>query len=578
MSLLRRGAEQPAATQTPTVEETAQHLGQLLLERASVSREQLQDALKRQRHDRRRLGEILVDLGMSEADLIAVLAMQQDRHPVDLTASKPDEDALLSVDAELVRRYEVLPLAVDEKGRLHMATAMPDDNALAATLAERTGREVVLELAGRRAIHAAIDKHYTVLHRVDAAAERAVSEQEVTEAPRAPIAVAPDAPVVEIVDLLLTQALRDRASDIHIEPQADRLRVRYRVDGVLHEVQSLPATLGVPVLSRIKIMAEMDIVDRHRPQDGQMTVDIEGRAIDVRVATMETVWGEKAALRLLDPTRVLVEMSSLGLTENDESMLRRLIAAPFGLLVVSGPTGSGKTTSLYAALNELDREGSNITTIEDPVEYQFERINQIQINRLAGVTFANGLRAILRQDPDVVLVGEVRDIETAQIAVQAALTGHLVLCSIHASDAAGALHRFLDMNVEPYLLASAAIGVMAQRLIRLSCTHCLAGAPIRPEEVAFYTKVMGHEPNPERRAGIGCNRCGGTGFRERRGVFEVMPVNDEMRQLIVDKAQLAEIQRVAMAAGMRSLQQAGCDVADQGLTTLSEVMRRVYTI
>lgn len=553
-------------------------LGDILVDRLAVTPEVLREALRRQRQDHRPLGELLMERGLDEVQLVEALAVLQHRTAVDLASVTPEEEALLSLDAQTVRRWEVLPFAIDGSGRLHVATARPDDPALLAALQPLVDREIVLELAGEHAVREKIDRHYTVLHRVEAAAERAVNEHHFVEPQRTAFGVAPDAPVVEIVDLLMTQALRDRASDIHIEPQEESLRIRYRIDGVLRDVQRLPRELGPPILSRIKIMADMDIVDRHRPQDGQVTVELEGRTIDIRVATIETVWGEKVALRLLDPARVVVHLSRLGLTAGDETTLRRLIAAPYGLVVVSGPTGSGKTTTLYAALNELDRDSANITTIEDPVEYQFDQINQIEINRLAGVSFANGLRAILRQDPDVVLVGEVRDVETAQLAVQAALTGHLVLCSVHASDAAGSLHRFLDMGIEPYLLASAGIGVIAQRLVRLSCNHCRVPADLHPEELAFYEKITGRRPQGDRTAGAGCNRCGGTGFRDRRGVFEVLQISDAVRQLIVDRATLAEVQRAAAAAGMRTLQQAGCEVADQDLTTLAEVMRRVYSI
>ena len=572
MKLLQRGRADPPSAEPEGL------LGQRLLAGGVITARQLQDALKRQRRDGGRLGEILVRQGAAEQAVVGAVGLQQNRTPIDLDAMTVDEDAVLSLEPEVVHRLAALPLFTDAQGRLHVATPTPENEAVADEIRTRTGKQVVLELAGANAVQRGIERHYTVLHRVGAAVERAVGDVEYTEPARVIAAVAADAPIVEIVDLLMTQALRDRASDIHLEPQKDRLRVRYRVDGVLREVQSLPRELAGALSSRLKILANMDIVDRHRAQDGQMAVEIDGHTVDVRVATMETVWGEKVALRLLDPTRVLVHITQLGLVDQDLTTIRRLTSAPFGLLVVSGPTGSGKTTSLYAVLNELDRERTNITTIEDPVEYQFENINQIQINRLAGTTFANGLRAILRQDPDVVLVGEVRDAETASIAVQAALTGHLVLCSLHASDAVGALYRFLDMGVEPYLLSSAMIGVIAQRLVRLSCTHCAAPAEVKPEEAAFYRDVMGSEPEFAQLAGPGCKRCGGTGFRERIGVFECLAVNDELRRQIVGHAPITEIQTSVRRGGLRTLQMAGCGLAENGRTTLSEVMRSVYTI
>jgi type IV pilus assembly protein PilB len=423
-----------------------------------------------------------------------------------------------------------------------------------------------------------IDRRYTVLTRVDAAAQRAVGDRLVATPASASIPLRADAPVVEIVNLLLLQGLRDRASDIHIEPQPDRVRVRFRIDGALYDVQTLPRELMGPIASRVKILADMDIVDRHRSQDGQLTTMVDGRPIDVRVSTMETVWGEKTVMRLLDRSRSLMPLSQLGLRPAEHERLRSVIGSPFGLVVAAGPTGAGKTTTLYAALNELDRTSKNITTIEDPVEYHFPNINQVQINRLAGTTFANGLKAILRQDPDVILVGEVRDVETAQIAVQSALTGHLVLCSLHAGDSIGAMYRFIDMGIEPFLIASALIGVVAQRLVRTVCDRCtVMGAP-RPQEAEFFRSVMDDLPPTQMATAVGCPRCSNTGFYGRVGVFECLQVDDTMRELIVARAHHTDLRELATDRGVRSLQQAGCEIASSGRTTLAEVMRTVYMI
>ena len=325
-------------------------------------------------------------------------------------------------------------------------------------------------------------------------------------------------------------------------------------------------------------MADMDIVDRHRAQDGQTTVTVDGRTVDIRLATMETIWGEKVVLRLLDRSRSLMPLGQLGLRDAEHHLLQRLIASPYGLFIVSGPTGSGKTTTLYAALNEKDRELHNITTIEDPVEYQFDNINQVQINRLAGMTFANGLRAILRQDPDVILVGEVRDVETAQIAVQSALTGHMVMASLHAADAVGALFRFLDMGLQGYLIASSVIGVVAQRLVRVNCEYCAEEVPVKVEESDFYSFVRGRGPNPSQMAGTGCRRCSGTGFHERTGVFECMGIDEQIRSMIVSHATQEQIREYARGEGMRTLQDAVCDLVDDGKTTIAEAMRTVYVL
>jgi type IV pilus assembly protein PilB len=448
-------------------------LGELLILDGAASPAQVKNALRQQRRDRRPLGELLVRLGVPSERVMTVLAQQLGLAPVDLDAVVIQPDAIDSLTAGFAREHEIVPYRIDDQGALYVASTRPGDSALAARVLEAAGRAVWLELADAGAIQRALDRHYTVLGAVTDQAERAILDATVTTPNVATLAgLSADAPVVQIVDLILTQGLRDRVSDIHIEPQADRLRIRFRVDGALIDVQSLPTQLGGPVASRLKIMADMDIVDRHRAQDGQTTMTVDGRIVDIRIATTETIWGEKVVLRLLDRSRSLLPLADLGLRDEEHQRLQRLITSPYGLFIVSGPTGAGKTTTLYAGLNELDRMTRNITTIEDPVEYQFDNINQIQINRLAGMTFANGLRAILRQDPDVILVGEIRDIETAQIAVQSALTGHLVMASLHAADAVGALYRFLDMGLESYLVASAVIGVVAQRLVRINCTSC----------------------------------------------------------------------------------------------------------
>jgi type IV pilus assembly protein PilB len=552
-------------------------IGELLVQDGAASAEQVKNALRQQRKDRRPLGELLVQLGVPSARVTIAVGWQLGLAPVDLDTIYIQPEALDTLTALFARLREVVPYGIDDEGRLHVASTKPGDASLAKEVAEAAQRDVQMELADIAGIRRQLDLHYTVLGNVDAAAERAIKET----AHRAPTTllttVSADAPVVQIVDLIITQGLRDRVSDIHIEPQADRLRVRYRVDGALHDVQSLPPQLGAPVASRLKLLAEMDIVDRHRSQDGQMTMKLDGRDVDIRISSMETVWGEKVVLRLLDRSRSLVPLSQLGLRAEEHERLHKLITSPYGLLMVSGPTGAGKTTTLYAALNELDRKTRNITTIEDPVEYQFDNINQVQINRLAGTTFVNGLRAILRQDPDVILVGEVRDVETAQIAVQSALTGHLVLCSLHAADCVGALHRFLDMGLESFLIASAVIGVVAQRLVRVNCPDCSVPVTPRPEELEFYRLVRGYDP-PALMAGTGCRRCKGTGYYERTGVFEALRVDDPIRELIVARESQSGLRHHAQAAGMRTLQESACDLIDAGRTTIAEAMRTVYVI
>jgi type IV pilus assembly protein PilB len=554
-------------------------LGDLLIQDGAASANQVKNALRQQRHDRRPIGELLVGLGVPSARVTVVVGQQLGLSPVDIDNVVIQHEAVDSIGAGLAREHGLMPYAIDEHGRLHVATGNPGDEAVAKAVMEASRRDVQMELADTAAIRRALDRHYTVLEGVGSQAQRAIRDASVTTPRIAELATLnADAPVVQIVDLILTQGLRDRVSDIHIEPQADRLRIRFRVDGALRDVSSLPTALGGPVASRLKIMADMDIVDRHRAQDGQTTMSVDGRIVDIRIATTETIWGEKVVLRLLDRSRSLLPLAQLGLREEEHERLQRLITSPYGLFIVSGPTGAGKTTTLYAGLNELDRFTRNITTIEDPVEYQFDNINQIQINRLAGMSFANGLRAILRQDPDVILIGEIRDVETAQIAVQSALTGHLVMASLHAADAVGALYRFLDMGLESYLVASAVIGVVAQRLVRINCTNCSSSIEARPEEVEFYRGIRGGHSGVKQMAGAGCRQCNNTGFYDRRGVFECMSVDDEIRELIVDRVHQTQLRERSRAKGMRTLQDAVLDMVDEGQTTIAEAMRTVYVI
>jgi type IV pilus assembly protein PilB len=386
-----------------------------------------------------------------------------------------------------------------------------------------------------------------------------------------------DAPVVRVVQLVLTQGLRDRASDIHIEPQGERVRVRYRIDGALHEVLDLPGSIGPAVVSRIKIMGGMNIVERRRPQDGQITLTLEGREVDIRVATTATIWGEKVVMRLLDKSRRLYRLADLGMPSSTAEQYSKIIRSPYGMVVCAGPTGSGKTTTLYGSLTEINDPQRNITTIEDPVEYVFPSINQIQINEQAGITFANGLKSVLRQDPDVILIGEVRDAETARIAVQSALTGHFVLSSLHATDSVSALHRLLDMEIEPFLVASAVTAVVAQRLVRRICGYCREPYTPTAEERAFLDSVGGQAPETFW-AGTGCNFCAHTGYSERIGVYELLVVSEEVKDLVLARAPHAEVRRLAREQGLRTLQEEAVRLVEDEVTTIAEVLRSIYAV
>jgi general secretion pathway protein E len=385
------------------------------------------------------------------------------------------------------------------------------------------------------------------------------------------------APVVRAIDLLIKQAVRDRASDVHVEPQEDKVRVRYRIDGILSEVMGLPLSVHAPLLSRVKIMAGLNIAERRRPQDGQITFDMGDREVDIRVATSNTIYGEMAVLRIMDKAFAFMSLPEIGFMSNTLERYQKMLKTPFGMVLISGPTGSGKTTTQYASVNTLDSVGRKIITIEDPVEYHFSNICQMQVNPAAAVTFATGLRATMRLDPDVILVGEIRDAETAQISTQAALTGHLVLSSVHANDTVSTIIRMIDLDIEPFLISSALVGVVAQRMVRRVCPYCSRPAEVATEEREAYEEEM-REKRSEFVVGAGCNFCAGTGYLGRTGIFEVLLASEAIRRVIVKGADSDEMRHQAKQEGMVSLWHDGMLKVQEGVTTPSEVLRNVFSI
>jgi type IV pilus assembly protein PilB len=495
---------------------------------------------------------------------------------VDLNQTTSQVEALALVSETYASAHTLLPIRIDN-GVLLVACADPNDHASLKELQVLTRHPVEVVTAPGPDIQQAIRRRYSVLPDVDQHVQAFI--ERVRSSPDAGAAALQTfnetSPVVRITDLIIRQGLRDRASDIHIEPQESFLRIRFRIDGLLSDVLQLPKAVGPSLASRIKVMANMDIVDRHRSQDGQLRIENEGRQVDIRVSTAETIWGEKAVLRLLDQSRTLLSLDQLGLAAQGEERLARLLKSPYGMIVVSGPTGSGKTTTLYAAITELDPIKQNIMTIEDPVEYTFANINQIQIRRVANLTFANGLKAILRQDPDVILVGEIRDMETAEIAVQSALTGHLVLSSLHATDAAGVIQRFIEMGIEGFLISSALVGVVAQRLVRRNCPHCTELYQPTAPEMSLWREHGGADKT-EFYAGSGCTQCAGTGFLGRVGVFEVLEMSDQIKRMVSVRASAQEIRERALKEGMVSLRADAVQKVGADTTTLAEVMRCVW--
>ncbi len=564
------------------VERAITPLGALLVERGDLSGQQLRDALGAQTSTGKRLGEILVEVGViSERVLSSALAEQVGLETIDLARARPDIAIVGLLTAEEARLWHALPLR-KVGGRIDVAIADALDPELQSKLIARLHSPVRLLVAPAGDIAYAIERAYLNQAEISGAlkqfAERSESRGRQSGASGTDVAVDENSPIVKVVSLIFEQAVRDRGSDVHIEPQQDRVRVRVRTDGALHEVLSLPISMAGALVSRIKVMADMNIVERRRPQDGQIELNVDGHDLDVRVSTTATVFGEKCVMRLLDRTRAVLTMAQLGMSDETRDVFERLIRSPYGMVICAGPTGSGKTTTLYATLAAIDREEINIMTIEDPVEYVFPAINQIQINELAGVTFANGLKAILRQDPDAILIGEIRDVETARIAVQAALTGHFVMSSLHATDATSALHRFMDMGIEPFLIASSLLGVVGQRLIRKICENCRAPYLPTPDELSFYDLAGGDAQNTEFVRGEGCNVCGNTGYYDRVGIYEVLPITDALKELVVARASLAALRDAAATVGMRTLRDQAVDLVEQKLTTIAEVLRTVYVL
>ncbi len=522
-----------------------------------------------------KVGELLVKGGqLDEVSLAAALSRQFSVPLADLRVESPDPEAVQLVPEELARQHLLLPLKF-ENDRLQVVTADPFDTDAIRAITYHVGK-VALRIGARSEIERHLDRAYNVLQAADEhirAFELTYDEPGEESRADATMQVDENAPVVQVVNRIITQAVRQRASDVHIEPTEKDVTVRYRIDGAMTEAIHLPYRMGPAVTSRIKVMAELNIVERRRPQDGQFGVNVDGRPIDFRVSLAPTVHGEKTVLRLLDKTKSLISLHELGMSPEVVERFTHIVSAPLGMLLCTGPTGSGKTTTLYAALNEVRDPTKNIVTIEDPIEYQFAGITQMPVIANS-FTFAGGLRSILRQDPDTILVGEIRDQETARIAMQAALTGHFVLSSLHSTDAVAAVHRFTDMGIEPFLVASSLSGVVGQRLLRRNCTACAETYKPTAAESRMLERYT--ELTPVWTKGVGCELCSGTGYRGRVGVYELLVFTDAIRDLVVARATHHEIKALAFEEGMRTMQQEAFDMVAKGLTTVEDVLRSVY--
>jgi len=487
----------------------------------------------------------------------------------------PAPEAVQLIPEALARKYTAIPVVIKD-GTLQIAIANPADIFALEALASQSRMRVEPYLASREEIREAIDLNYRAYDEIEKQVSGISLPDDYADEQIRPDTSA-DAPVVQALSLIIEEAVKARASDIHFQPQEDKLRIRYRIDGTLQNILALPAAMHTPLVSRVKIMANMNIADHHRTQDGQFSLEARGHKVDVRVGTMPTVYGEMAVLRLLDKSRWNLELSELGFLPDTLEKYQKMLQIPYGMILVSGPTGAGKTTTLYASINCLNHTERNVITIEDPVEYRFKNINQIQVNPRAGLDFSTGLRAILRLDPDIILIGEIRDAETAQIAVQGALTGHLVLSSIHANDTFTVVSRLLDLGVEPFLVSSALIGIIAQRMVRRVCPYCSHSIPVPLMERMAYTKEIGEERS-EFNYGTGCQACANTGYQGRTGVFELLHVDDDLRAMLANGADIADLRAEAIDSGMTTLLKDGMLKARGGITTPSELLRNAHLV
>ena len=569
------------------VEKTRQHirLGEILLDRKLITLEKLEVALKEQSDDRgkadagkgyRRLGEALVELGfVSEEDILKALSFQLGLKY--LTFSEfpkviPDNSY---PTVKFMKQYKVVPIGI-ANNTLQIAVSDPLNKYILDALSVFSGRPVEIFLSSEKDIMEAIEQYFgtdvqmtSIMEgmREDELESEGIELQEDVHHLRD---MAFEAPIVKLVNMLITRAVEDRASDIHIEPFENSVKVRYRTDGVLNDIESLPTRLQPAVISRLKIMSRLNIAERRLPQDGRIKLRVSGRDLDLRISTMPTVYGESIVMRILDRSSALIVLEHLGFPDNIIKEYRKLINAPYGMLLVTGPTGSGKTTTLYASLSEINSEDKKIIAIEDPIEYQIEGINQIQVHPKIGLTFANGLRHIVRQDPDVIMVGEIRDIETAEMAVHSALTGHLVFSTLHTNDAPGAVTRLLDMGTEGFLVSSSLIGVLAQRLVRVICPVCKEPFTPNPK---ILEKVEVTLAGTETFHGAGCEECRHTGYKSRTGIFELMIMNEDLKQLVMGRASSDAIREMAVSGGMHLLRESGWKKVREGITTVEEVLR-----
>lgn len=551
-------------------------LGDLLIEYGYITNEQLQSAVAVQKQNGGKLGEVLLKLGhATEAEISSMLEVQLGIPRVEIEKLHISPEVPRLINERLARRHTLIPVALSDSV-LTVAMADPLNIFAIDDIQLTTGLDVKPVIATRNEILNAIGLHFE-----KASAERALEEfsesfdidlgEDIDEEMLSNVR---SAPVVKLLDSITKQAVKMRASDIHIEPQENSIRIRFRVDGELQEIMSPEKTSHGAIVTRIKIMGRMNIAEKRVPQDGRVELIIEGRPVDMRISILPTVFGEKVVIRLLDRGSILMSKTELGFSPKNLEVFDRIIQHPHGIILVTGPTGSGKTTTLYAVLQELNKINVNIITVEDPVEYRLSGISQSQVNTKAGLTFASGLRSILRQDPDIIMVGEIRDHDTAEIAVRAAITGHLVLSTIHTNDSVSTISRLMDMGIEPFMISSSVVGIMAQRLVKRICDNCKKSYQPSQQD----RTLLGLDNGADLYRGAGCNFCNHTGYRGRIGIHEILPMYDNIKSLVDKRAPLEQVRAAAAKHGMVTLRESCVDLVLAGVTTVEELLRMTYSL
>ncbi len=561
-------------------------LGQLLLWNNIITQEQLEEALKEQKKTNKKLGSILIEKGFVKEEVLNdFLSKQYGVKSINLSSVDFQKEAIEKIPAQIAKKYTLIPIKI-KNNKLEIAISDPTNILALDDLRFISGMNIHPYLSNESAIIKAIDKYYGVSKELDTIIDSLneyessvdiIQDEEIEESSKNLEEESSEEPIIKLANTILLKSIQSQASDIHLEPYENDLRVRYRVDGKLIEFMKLSKTVAPAITSRFKIMAKLNIAEKRLPQDGRIRIKTGGKDIDLRVSTLPTVYGEKTVMRILDRSSVKVNLNDLGFESSDLHKYLQAIDAPYGMVLVTGPTGSGKTTTLYASLNKINKEDVNIMTAEDPVEYNIEGINQVHIKEDIGLTFAEALRSFLRQDPDVIMVGEIRDTETAEIAIRSALTGHLVFSTVHTNDASSTIMRLVDMGIERYLIASSLVLILAQRLVRKICPYCKEKIDVPPNAL----KEIGFSEEDAKTVNIykgkGCEKCNNTGYKGRIAIYEVMPIGDKIKEMILHEASGNEIKKQAISDGMSTLRMSGLKKIKEGVTTIEEVMNATFS-